>query len=166
MHHLHTAYIITDNPPNQSYFVLGCVTLGLIFCIYKAISFRRRRKALTSFNTANKVNPYLIALLPVTIIFLCILPSDMYELTAYQYKTTLLISNSSNLKVAEGEVNNYYSNSKDGHTKEKFTVQGIEFHDAQFGKGRDSEPIRANQYVRVTYYYDGYRNAILKLETE
>ena len=90
----------------------------------------------------------------------------MYELTAYQYKTKLLTSNSSNLKAAEGEVNNYYSNSKDGHTKEKFTVQGIEFHDAQFGKGRDSEPIRANQYVRVTYYYDGYRNAILKLETE
>lgn len=98
----------------------------------------------------------------------------MYELTAYQYKTTLLTSNSSNLKVTEGEVNDYYSNLKDGHRQEKFSVHGIEFHNAQFEEGRsgyyqtawDGGLISANEYVRVTYYYDGYRNAILKLETE
>jgi hypothetical protein len=109
-----------------------------------------------------RVNPFL-AVIPLVVIFsLFSLSTDKLKIDVYQLDKTLLNSNSKELKIVEGTVNNYYPESKDGHGEE-FTVQGALFHYSHFEEGRSGYHqtflyggvIRQNQYVRITYYDDG-----------
>jgi len=123
-------------------------------------------------NTGHKVNPFLIALLPASFLFLVSLQVDLLEINVYEHDKTML--NSNKTKIVEGIVANFSPESKDGHGYETFTVQGVEFHYATLEEGRSGYHqtswhggfIKPNLYVRISYYNDGDRNAILKLETE
>jgi hypothetical protein len=131
------------------------------------------RNLKVTLNGGLKVNPFVAVIPPVVIFSLFYLNTDKLKIDVYQHDRTLLNSNSKELKIVEGTVKNYYPESKDGHGEE-FTVQGILFHYSHFEEGRSGYHqtflyggvIRQNQYVRITYYYDGDRNAILKLQTE
>jgi hypothetical protein len=125
-------------------------------------------------NGGFKVSPFLAVLPPAIIFSLIFLSTEKLTIDVYQHDKALLDSNSKELKVVEGNVRDYYSDPKDGHGNEEFTVRGVLFHYSHYEEGRSGYNktfwyggvIRQNLYVRITYYYDGDRNAILKLETE
>jgi len=120
-----------------------------------------------------KVNPFLAVIPPVVIFSLFYLNTEKLKIDVYQHDKSLLNSNSRELKIVEGPVKNYFPESKDGHGEE-FTVQSILFHYSHFEEGRSGYHqtflyggvIRQDLFVKITYYDDGDRNAILKLETE
>jgi len=121
-----------------------------------------------------KVNPFLAVIPPIIIFSLFYLNTVKLKIDVYQHDKTLLTSNSKELKIVEGIVENYSAEAKDGHGNEEFTVNGILFHYSHFEEGRSGYNktywyggvIRQNLYIKITYYYDGDRNAILKLETK
>jgi len=172
MHHLHTVYSTLDNPPSILILILVCIAFILVvyFCI--TMYFGVGRDAKITLNTGNKVNPFLAALVPVTFLFLGFLYQNILNINVYRHDKAML--NSNQLKTVEGIVDDYSPASKDGHGDEGFTVQGVEFHYSHFEEGRSGYHetswyggvIRPNLYVRIGYYFDGDRNAILKLETE
>jgi hypothetical protein len=174
MHHLHTVYSTLDNPPSKASFTAGCVLLGLFSCFCIAMYVDRGRNSKVTLRGGLKVNAYLAILVPVVIFSLFQLNTDKLEINIYQHDKALLNSNSKELKLVEGAVKNYFPESKDGHGNEEFIVQDILFHYSHFEEGRSGYHqtffyggvIRQNLYVRITYYDDGDRNAILKLETE
>ncbi|SDE76231.1 hypothetical protein SAMN05216464_10993 [Mucilaginibacter pineti] len=174
MHHLHSVYnTVNDSPRSTLQLVIRCVVflLAISFCIMMYL--RKGRNAVVTLRGGGKVNPFLFALVPITIFFLMFLSTDILEINVYRHDKALLNSNSKELKILEGTVKNYYPESKEGHGEE-FTVQDTLFHYSHFEEGRSGYHqtflyggvIRQNLYVRITYYYDGDRNAILKLETE
>jgi hypothetical protein len=123
-------------------------------------------------NTGHKVNPFLFALLPAVGVFMIYLHIDILEINVYQHDKA--IYNSSELKTVEGKVTGYFPMSKDGHGDEEFKVDSVWFHYSYWEAGRSGYHqaalfggvIKPNLYVKIGYYYDGDRNAILKLETE
>lgn len=174
MHHLHTVYNTLDNPPNISSLTTNYILLLLFVCFCVAMYFTVGRNLTVTSNTGHKGNLFLLAIPPVVLFSLFELRVEKLKIDVYQHDKTLLESASKELKVVEGTVNNYYSESKEGHGNEEFTVQDTLFHYSHFEEGRSGYHatywyggiIRQNLYVRITYYYDGDRNAILKLETE
>lgn len=174
MHHLHTVYSTLDNPPSMSYLIMRCVCVALFvgFCI--AMYFGKGKNLKVTLNTGHQVNAFLAVIPPVVMFSLIYLSIEKLKIDVYEHDENLLNSNSKQVKVAEGVVKNYYPESKEGHGNEQFTVQGILFHYSHFEEGRSGYHqtffyggvIRPNLYVRLTYYDDGDRNAILKLESE
>ena len=173
MHHLHTVYSTLDNPPSTSSLTMGYIFLALFVCFFVAMYFKFRDLKVR-LNGGFKVSPFLAVIPPVVIFSLFFLGTEKLTIDVYQHDKALLNSNSKELKVVEGNVKDYYSEPKDGHGNEEFTVQGVLFHYSHYEEGRSGYNktfwyggvIRQNLYVRITYYYDGDRNAILKLETE
>ncbi len=175
MHHLHTVFnTVNDSPRSTLHLILACTAFVLVVSFCVAMYLGRGRKAVITLNTGHKVNPFLMALLPATLVFAIYAKIDIMDINVYQHDKALLNSNSSEVKVVEGNVKNYYAEARDGHGNEEFTVQDTLFHYSHFEDGRSGYHatywyggvIRQNLYVRITYYYDGDRNAILKLETE
>lgn len=173
MHRLHTVYSTLDNPPSTSSLIMGYIFLMLFVCLCVAMYFKFRNLRVT-LNGGFKVSPFL-AVIPWVVIFsLFSLGTEKLTIDVYQHDKALLNSNSKELKVVEGNVRDYYSEPKDGHGNEEFTVLGILFHYSHYEEGRSGYNktfwyggvIRQNLYVRITYYDDSDRNAILKLETE
>lgn len=77
-------------------------------------------------------------------------------------------------KIVEGRVCNYHPMPISGHDTERFDVNGIHF---AFSDGDISDygynnaainggAIKDSLYVQISYFYNGTRNVILKLETE
>jgi hypothetical protein len=136
--------------------------------------FGKGRNMKVMLNGRFEVNPFLAVIPPVLIFSLFYLNTEKLKIDVYQHDKALLISNNKGLKIIEGTVKNYYPEAKGGHGDEEFTVQGILFHYSHFEEGRSGYHqtflyggvIRQNKYVKITYYDDGDRNAILKLETE
>jgi hypothetical protein len=132
------------------------------------------RNLKVTLNGVYKVSPFLAVIPPVVIISLFSLNTDKLKIDVYQHDKALLTNRSNELKIVEGFITDYSPESKDGHGFETFTVQGVEFHYSHFEEGRSGHHqtsryggyIRPNLYVRIKYYYDGDRNAILKLEVE
>ncbi|HTD97948.1 MAG TPA: hypothetical protein VK668_01625 [Mucilaginibacter sp.] len=174
MHPLHTVYSTLDNPPSTSTLIVGYILLVLfiVFCVTMYLGVGRNCKVTLSGGL--KVNPFLAVILPVVLFSFIYLNIVNLKINVYQHDKTLLNSNSKELKIVEGTVKDYSSEAKDGHGNEEFTVKGILFHYSHFEEGRSGYNktywyggvIRQNLYVKITYYDDGDRNAILKLETE
>jgi hypothetical protein len=107
-----------------------------------------------------KVNPFLAIIPPVVIFSFFYLSTVNLKINVYQHDKTLLNSNSKELKIVEGTVNDYSAEAKDGHGNEEFTVKGILFHYSHFEEGRSGYNntywyggvIRKNLYVKITYY--------------
>ena len=172
MHHLHTVYSTLDNPPSLSSLTMGYILLVLFVCFCVAMYFKFRDLKVR-LNGGFKVSPFLAIIPPAVILSFFFLSTEKLTIDVYQHDKALLNSNSKELKTVEGPVMNYFPESKEGHGEE-FTVQDTLFHYSHFEEGRSGYNrtflyggfIRQNLYVRITYYYDGDRNAILKLETE
>lgn len=173
MHHLRIVYSTLDNPPSSTSLTLSYIGLGLFVCLCVVLYFGVGRTWKITLNTGHKVNPCLAIIPPVLIFSLFYLNTQNLQINVYNHDKELLNSHSKELKTVEGPVMNYSPESKDGHGEE-FTVQDTLFHYSHFEEGRSGYNktflyggvIRQNLYVRITYYYDGDRNAILKLETE
>jgi len=173
MHPLHTVYSTLDNPPSLLSLAIGYIFLALFVCICIAIYFVTGKSLKVTLTGGFKVSPFLAVIPPVIIFSLFYLSTEKLKIDVYQHDKTLLNSNSRELKIVEGTVENYSPESKEGHGEE-FTVNGILFHYSHFEEGRSGYHqtflyggvIRQNLYVKITYYDDGDRNAILKLETE
>jgi hypothetical protein len=173
MHHFHTVYSTLDNPPSTWSLTIGYIFLLLFVCFCISIYSGIGRKLKITLNGGFKVNPFLAVIPPVVIFSVIFLNIQKLDINVYQHDKALLNSNSKELKILKGTVENYYPESKEGHGEE-FTVQDTLFHYSHFEEGRSGYHqtflyggvIRQNLYVRITYYYDGDRNAILKLETE
>jgi hypothetical protein len=174
MHKLHTVYNTLDNPPSTWSLTMGYILLLLFVCFCIAMYFTVGRNLKVKLNTGHKVSPFLAVIAPVVLFSLFELRVEKLKIDVYSHDKTLLESESKELKTVEGNVKNYYPEAKDGHGNEEFTVQDTLFHYSHFEEGRSGYHathwyggvIRQNLYVRITYYYDGDRNAILKLETE
>jgi hypothetical protein len=174
MHHLHTVYSTLDNPPNTWSLTVGYIFLMFIigFCIVMYWGIGRKWKV--TLRGGLKVNPFLAAIPLITIFSLLGLNILKLKIDVYQHDKALLDSSSKELKLVDGVVQNYSPEEKEGHGNEEFTVKGILFHYSHFEEGRSGYNktywyggvVRQNLYVKITYYYDGDRNAILKLETE
>jgi len=174
MHHLHTVYSTLDNPPSMLYLIMRYVFVALFvgFCV--AMYFGKGKNLKVTLNTGQQVNAFLAIIPPVVIFSFLYLSTEKLKIDVYKHDEALLNSNSKELKIVEGVVKNYYPESKEGHGNEGFTVQGVSFHYSHFEVGRSGYHqtffyggiIRPNLYVRLTYYDDGDRNAILKLESE
>lgn len=173
MHRLHTAYSTLDNPPGPSSLTVSYILLVLFVCLCVAMYFRFRNLKIT-LNGGFKVSPFLAVIPPVIIFSLFFLSTEKLKIDVYQHDKALLDSNSKELKTVEGPIMNYSPESKEGHGYEEFTVQGVEFHYSHFEEGRSGYNqtsryggvIKPNLYVKISYYYDFDRNAILKLEIE
>jgi hypothetical protein len=173
MHHFHTVYSTLNNPPNTSYPIIGYILLALFVCFCIAMSFGIARNLKVTLNTGHKINPFLVIIPPAVIFSFFYLSTEKLKIDVYQHDKDLLNSNSKELKIVEGPVKNFHPEPTEGHGEE-FTVQDTLFHYSHFEEGRSGYHdtfsyggvIRQNLYVRITYYYDGDRNAILKLETE
>jgi hypothetical protein len=174
MHHLHTVYnTVYDSPNSIASLIEHCLIFlfAVTFCI--VMYWKLGRKTKVTLNTGHRVDPFLAGLVPLVIFFFFFLSIDIMNINVYEHDKTLINSNSKELKILEGTVKNYSPESKDGHGEE-FTLQDTLFHYSHFEEGRAGYNktflyggvIRENLYVRITYYYDGDRNAILKLETE
>ncbi|WP_073404838.1 hypothetical protein [Mucilaginibacter sp. OK098] len=152
---------------------MGYIFLVLFVCFCIAMYFGIGRNLKMTLRGGLKVNPFLAAIPPVVIFSFFYLNTEKLKIDVYQHDKTLLNSNSRELKTVAGTIKDYYPESKEGHGEE-FTVQGILFHYSHFEEGRSGYHqtflyggvIRQNLYVKITYYNDGDRNAILKLETE
>jgi hypothetical protein len=152
---------------------MGYIFLGLFVCFCIAMYLGMGRNLKVTLNTGQKVNPFLAVIPPVVIFSSFYLKTEKLKIDVYKHDKILLNSHSKELKIMEGTVENFYPESKEGHGEE-FTVQDTLFHYSHFEEGRSGYHqtfsyggvIRQNLYVRITYYYDGDRNAILKLETE
>lgn len=174
MHHLHTVYNTLDNPPDPSSLTTGYIFLVLFVCVCIAMYFTIGRNLKVTLSGGLKVNPFLVVIPPVALIVFFSSGTKKLDIDVYQHDKALINSNSKQLKTVEGFVKDYYSEAKDGHGDEEFTVQDTLFHYSHFEDGRSGYHatywyggvIRQNLYVKITYYYDGDRNAILKLETE
>ena len=174
MHRLHTVYSTLDNPPSSWSLIVGYIFLVLIigFCIAMYLGIGRNWKV--TLRGGVKVNPFLAAIFPIIIFSLLGLNVLKLKIDVYQHDKALLNSNNKELKIVEGTVQNYSPEAKDGHGDEEFTVKGVLFYYSHFEEGRSGYNktcwyggvIRQNLYVKITYYYDGDRNAILRLETE
>lgn len=119
-------------------------------------------------------NPFL-AIIPLVAIFtLFYLSTVKLKIDVYEHDKALLNGNSKELKMVEGPVKDYCPEAAEGHGNEEFTVKGVFFHYSHFEEGRSGYNktfwyggvIRQNLYVKIVYYYDGDRNAILRLDTE
>lgn len=174
MHRLHTVYSTLDNPPSTSALIIGYIFLSLfvIFCITMYLGIGRNSKV--TLRGGQRVNSFLVVIPPVVIFSLVYLNIVKLKIDVYQHDKTLLNSNSKGLKIVEGTVKDYSAEAEGGHGNEEFTVKGVLFHYSHFEEGRSGYNktywyggvIRQNLYVKITYYDDGDRNAILRLETE
>ncbi len=152
---------------------MGYIFLVLFVCFCIAMYFGIGRNWKVTLNGGLKVNFFLAVIPPVVIFSLFYLSTEKLKIDVFQHDKALINSNSSALKIVERPVADYFPESKDGHGEE-FTVQGILFHYSHFEEGWSGYhqtflyggAIRQNLYIRITYYDDGDRNAILKLETE
>jgi len=77
-------------------------------------------------------------------------------------------------KIVEGRVANYHPMPAGGHDSERFTVNDIRFEFSDYdasdygynNTASEGGVIRSNLYVRITYFNNGDKNVILKLESE
>ncbi|MDN3583897.1 hypothetical protein [Mucilaginibacter flavus] len=174
MHRFHTVYSTLDNAPSKPWLITGYILLMLFVCVCIALYFTIGRNLKVTLRGGGKVNPFLAVIPPVVVFALFYLSTEKLKIDVYQHDKDLLNSSNKELKVVEGPVRNYFPEKRDGHGNEEFTVQDTLFHYSHFEEGRSGYHqtffyggvIRPNLYVRITYYYDGDRNAILKLETE
>lgn len=79
-----------------------------------------------------------------------------------------------NFKTVEGTVENYHPMPLGGHDTERFDVNGVHFEFRDYD-GTDYEynnaavnggAIEKNLYVKISYFNNGKKNVILKLETD
>jgi hypothetical protein len=173
MHHFHIVYSTLDNPPSTTSLTWSYILLALFVCICIALYFGIGRNLKVTLNGGLRVSPFLAVIPPVVLFSLFYLSTEKLKISVYQHDKALLNTNSNELKVVEGNVKDFYPEGKEGHGEE-FTVNGILFHYSHFEEARSGYhqtflyggAIRQNLYVKITYYDDGDRNAILKLETE
>ncbi len=172
MHRLHTVYTTIDDRPPITHLVIWCIAFVLIVCFCMIMFFGKGRNAVITLNTGHKVNPFLIALLPVTFIFLVFLHIDILDINVYNEDKDVFYS--SRLKVVEGRVIDFHPMPDGGHANEEFYVNDIEFNYSKYEEGIggyhktqvEGGVIKPNLYVKISYYPTDFRNIILKLETE
>jgi len=102
---------------------MGYLLLILFVCFCVAMYFTIGRNLKVTLNTGHKVNPFLVIILPVVIFSLFYLNTEKLKITVYQHDKALLNSNNNQLKTVEGRVNNYHSESKEGHGNKEFTCR-------------------------------------------
>jgi hypothetical protein len=172
MHHLHLVYsTLTDYPWPLPFIIVGlCLSLSVYACF--AISRVIGNEIVILSKRFERKDAFLIAILGAVFSFAIFLIITISSVNLYRHDKD--IYNSNQLKFAEGYVTNYHLISEKGHSLESFTINGVEFHYSGYDLGRSGYHqtastggvIKPNLYVRIGYYYDGDRNAILKLETE
>jgi len=173
MHHLHTVYNTINDSPQSVLHLIIISTAFLVAVFFCVVMYRGRgRKAKITLNTGDKVNPFLMALLPITFVFLIYAYIDALEINIY-YRDKAILS-SSELKTVEGYVKDFHPQSDTGHGYEYFYVNGVGFAYGKYEEAiggyhltvLDGGKIRSGLYVRIGYYPTDFRNIILKLETE
>ncbi len=87
------------------------------------------RNIKVTLNTGDKANPFLFALLPVTIGFLIFLHIDILDINVYQQDKA--VYNNGQFKVVEGKVTDFHPMPGDGHGYEYFYVEGVGFNYSQ-----------------------------------
>jgi len=130
------------------------------------------RNAQITLNTGHKVNPFLFVLVPVTFVFLVYVHIDILDINVYLQDKEVF--NSRQLKVVEGMVTDFHPMPANGHGYEYFYVNGIGFEYSKYEDGiggyhktaSEGGVLKANLYVKISYYQTDFRNIILKLETE
>ncbi|HVY74902.1 MAG TPA: hypothetical protein VG890_08745 [Puia sp.] len=98
-----------------------------------------------------------------------IIPSHLKE-----YFTTKNIYENKKYIIVEGHVDHYHPMPWGGHDTERFEVKGVEFEYSDYdltdygynNTASKGGVIKDNLYVRISYFNNGRRNVILKLETE
>jgi len=172
MHRLHPVYNTIDDSPPIIHLIICCVAFVLIVCFCITMYSGIGRNATVRLSTGDKVNPFLFILVPVTIGFLIFLHIDILDINVYQQDKAIF--NSRQFKVVEGRVTDFHPMPGDGHGNEYFYVDSIGFAYSKYEEAiggyhktsLDGGVIKANLYVRISYYPTDFRNIILKLETE
>ncbi len=175
MPYLHTVYnelhTSIDHYLPSNYLIFSCIVFLLIVCLTYLIPKILGRNKEAKKREEYQINSLLVIFLEI-VFFVIFLKVDKQK-PNFHHRTEYLF-NSSQLKIVEGYVADYYPMSKDDHGDESFKVKGVDFHYSFYEEGtvgyhltaNHGGMIKPNLYVKILYWYDGDRNAIIKLETE
>jgi len=168
---LHLVYCVTDDYSGLEFPVITSVFF-IIFTSATIAYYRKKENILTKlFELAFEENAWNSALMGAVFsgVFLCFVTF----LSVPPLIRVRNIYNENQLQYIEGRVTEYSPMPYAGHENEYFEVKGVKFWFSNYDEGghynnaaSHGGVIKPGLYVRIGYYYTGFQNDILKLETE
>jgi hypothetical protein len=183
MPNLHTVYDFANESKHLTFlFPIPFVIIGLVVLIYH-INLQKEQDGVhgpfnpifpgaenTGINTKFKG----ILLGSVFILVGCVLIPILYWGQSPMFEFYKKICREKSYMSVQGRIREFHHSESPYHDTERFNVNDVhfEFRDYSsdgFGYSTGTlpnDPLRANLFVRISYFDDGTRNVILKLETE